>query len=436
MKKLAIKIIAAAVALTLILSMAACTGQAGKSAYEIARDNGFTGSEQEWLASLSGTDGRDGKDAEAFDIYTLFDAYLETYTDATFEEFLQSFLVADYYDVEYAAARAVQSIVSIRSRFKSQSGGFRPTVTTYYAAGSGVVYKSSGEDFYIITNYHVVYDYTSITENHIADEILVYSYGGGSFTEAEFIGGSVSKDIAIIKASSAELQEYLKPAVVTDSGNLTLGSRAIVAGNPLNEGIAVTSGIISVDSEEIEMEALDAPSNTVYMRVIRTDTPINSGNSGGGMFNTRGELIGIVNAKTVSSGVESMGYAIPSNVAKGIADCVIENASKKCVLGIVVTATEFNIEYDSQISSITLAQKLEVTEITAGSLADGKLLTGDILLSALIGSSGEISLTRSFHLSDFLYKARVGDTLYLTVLRGGTETEVSLTIGSGNFTSV
>lgn len=434
MKKLISRIGVLIVVVLVCVSACACSlGLAGKSAYEIACENGFAGTEQEWLASLVG---KDGQDAQEIDIYTLFDAYLELYPETSFEEFLRTFISSDYYDTEYAAAKGLQSAMRVRSRFQTRSGGLRPTTTTYYSEGSGVVYKIEGAYAYIITNYHMVYDYDSITQNKIADEILVYSYGSETSIKAEYVGGSASKDVAVIKTVAASLPDFMKTADIADSNSVTPGMRSVAVGNPLAYGISVSSGIVSVDSEEIEMDALDSAGSTIVMRVIRTDTAINSGNSGGGLFNSKGELIGIVNAKTVLSGVENIGYAIPINVAAGIADCVIDNDSKKCILGITVAASASVVTYDSAKNSVAIIESVVVDSITAGGLADGVLQKGDLLLSVKINNDEFFSITRIFHLSDYLYKARQGDILSLEINRGGEILILQMTVGSGNFSLV
>lgn len=419
----------------LCLSFTACNLQ-GKSAYEIACENGFEGTELEWLESLNGKDGINGQDGQSgVDIYALFDAYLEVNPESTFAEFLNSFLIVDYYDTEYAAAKGIQSVVRIRSRFQTQSGGSRPTTSAYYAEGSGVIYRLNSGVVYIITNYHVVYDYDSITTNKIADEILIYSYGTETAINAEFIGGSITKDIAVIKASAVSLPSYMKTVTIADSNSITAGERAVVVGNPLADGVSVTSGVVSVDSEEIKMDALDS-SDKVNMRVIRSDAAINSGNSGGGMFNSRGELLGIVNAKVVSSGVENIGFAIPVNVAAGIADCVIENNSKKCVMGITVTASSSIIVYNSAKSKIELKESVKIESVNSGALVEGVLQKGDILLSVSISGGEKFYLTRIFHLSDYLYKARPGNIIYLEIERGGADMTLQITAASESFNVV
>ena len=415
-------------------------GEDGKnlqgSAYDIARSHGFTGTEEEWLASLAGkdgTNGSNGKDAPALDIYDLFDAYSDAYPGATFEDFLNAFLAADSYDAEFAAAKGLSSVLQVGSRFQKRSGGPSSATTPYYAQGSGVVYRIEGGNAYVITNYHVVYDYESVTTDKIADEILVRAYGHTAAVAGVFLGGSVSKDIAVIKVTASELPEFVRAADIADSNDISLGMRAVAVGNPLANGLSVTSGIISVLSEEIEMDALDSATAKVSMRVFRTDTAINQGNSGGGMFNARGELIGIVNAKTISSGVEGMGYAIPSNVAVGIADNVIDNSSKKFVFNIFVTTVNPLTIYDPVTNKIQLTASVVVDSVTAGGAAVGYLQKGDVLLSVRLNSGDTFALTQIYQLSDYLYRVRLGDVIHLEVERGGETITVSVTAGASSF---
>jgi|GEM_PF-5242917 len=223
----------------LCFSFTACTG---KSAYELARENGFAGTEREWLDSLKGSN---GQDAAPIDIYALYDAYLIEHPGASFADFLHYFSIVDYYDTEYAAAKGIQSAVSIYSTFK-KNASFGQT-TSYSSAGSGVVYKIQSGSVYIITNYHVVYDRDSNKSNGIADTIEVYSYGyekTGMVVQAQFIGGSITKDIAVIKASYASFNSNssIKAVEIKDSNEIALGERVVAIGNPSAEGISVSAG--------------------------------------------------------------------------------------------------------------------------------------------------------------------------------------------------
>lgn len=243
------------------------------------------------------------------DINALYQMYITEYPSGSFEEFLK---LLNYYDTSYATSKAVNSVVTIYSTF-TKNTMVRPgqyISSDVIAAGSGVIYEIRGNDVFIITNYHVIYDRDSTTANSRAKKIAVYA-NAHEDTEilAEFVSGSKENDIAVIKASLSNFHDCITAATI--SKDLYLGERVIAIGNPLAAGISVTSGVVSVAYEEITMEALDDAKKTVTIGVIRTDTAINSGNSGGGLFNIYGELIGIVNAKTVESGVENMGYAIP-----------------------------------------------------------------------------------------------------------------------------
>ncbi|MCL2752200.1 MAG: S1C family serine protease [Firmicutes bacterium] len=440
MKKLFLIFAASIISIALCFSASACGAMLlpvpGKSAYEIARDNGFTGTEQDWLDSLKGVNGLNGLDAAGFSIYELYDAYLVVHPGATFADFLKEFSVVGYLDTEYAVARAVQSAVKVESTFTVRSGGQNRDAS---AQGAGVVYKLADGYAYIITNYHMVYDKSSTDPNGLAKKIEVWSYAHeirGKYVSAEFVGGSIAKDIAVVKAQTADFSGAVAAAQIADSNGITLGEKTVAVGNPSGMGISASSGIISVDSEIIEMTALDAANSTqkVEMRVMRTDAAINKGNSGGGLFNGRGELIGIVNAKIMD--VENIGFAIPVNVAAGIADCVIDNNSEKCMFGITTVAQSTQTQYNSAKNKVEIIETVAVHGVTAGGLADEKLSAGDKLKAARVNGGALFQLTRNFHLGDFLYRVRPGDTIYVTVEREGTTQEIALAPQAGNFLPV
>ena len=208
-------------------------------------------------------------------------------------------------DTVYAVAQGLRSVVSIYCSHEVTSGGTSiwnptPSTQTYYSSGSGVVYKTEDDgSAFVVTNYHVVYEKGSNTENHISDKIFIYLYGMVNekyAIPATFVGGSANYDIAVLRVDKSEVMKKaiergsVKAVQIGDSDGVLPGQTAIAIGNPATEelgGISVTGGIISVESEYISMTALDS-SGTVEMRVIRTDAPVNSGNSGGGLFNDAG----------------------------------------------------------------------------------------------------------------------------------------------------
>ncbi|MDR3318248.1 MAG: S1C family serine protease, partial [Clostridiales bacterium] len=322
----------------------------GKSAYQIAVEYGFVGTEEEWLESLKGRDGlngADGQNAVDIDIYALFDIYQTEHPGATLGEFLEQYLTVESIPNDTAAKRGLRSVVSVVSAFsKNVSSGWGGSSTTqdYSAAGAGVIYRISGSAAYITTNYHVVYDSDSISKT--STNIKVYFYGqeyDKYSVAAEYIGGSPTKDVAVLRIDSPVLSSgAFLAADFADSNTILPGNYAVAIGNPAAEGISVTAGIVSVDSEMINMQSLTNANETIVMRVLRLDAAVNGGNSGGGLFNQNGKLIGIVNAKTSDTSIENIAYAIPSNVVRGIADIVIDNigsggAAGKFTLGITTT---------------------------------------------------------------------------------------------------
>lgn len=409
---------------SLLLLTACQNGADGLSAYEIAVQNGFEGSEAEWLASLKGEDGKDGENGE--DGKDGKDGNGSGSSSDTVRDINEALLAS----------------VSIYCRFDQKSSSpilGSASSGTSYSAGSGVIYKLDREagDAYIITNYHVVYGSKNSLNGPISDDIRVYLYGmffdGTSNMEntgiaAEYIGGSMTYDIAVLKITDSDVlrnsdAKQVKPA---DSNAVTAGMAALAIGNPEGSGTSITSGIVSVESEYISMLAVDDVT-PITLRVIRIDTAVNSGNSGGGLFNADGELIGIVNAKTKKEGVENIGYAIPSNVAVYVADNLIdycdgkENTQmQKCLVGITVTTTGSRAVYDEESGSITLYDTVTIMEVTETSIAQGVLKAGDILTKLTLDGK-EYEIRRQHELTDAVLNARVGSTISLTVLRDGEE---------------
>ena len=356
-------------------------------------------------------------------------------------------------NIAYATASGLRSAVSIYCTFETTYGGtnpWNPTPSTqsYYTTGSGVIYQLEADgSAFIVTNHHVVYDSSSNTDNHISDKIYIYLYGledEAYAIPATYVGGSANYDIAVLRVDKSEV---LKDAVATgaaaaitvaNSDELTPGMTTIAIGNPSASdtdlgGISVTKGIVSVDSEYITMTASDN-SGQVQFRVIRIDAPVNSGNSGGGLFNDEGELIGIVNAKISSSSVENIGYAIPSSVVRAIADNIIDYCyGKDCesvmrgILGITIETSAYSTAYDTETGLLVRYEEISVHEVTTGGLGESILKAGDVIKSITIGDK-TVTVTRQHHLIDAMLDVRVGDTVSIVIVRDGTEQTVSTTI--------
>ena len=340
---------------------------------------------------------------------------------------------------EVAAAKALMSAVSIK---------------TDTASGSGVIFRMSEDksEAYILTNYHVVYDSST---RGISKNIKAYLYGmesqlygDKSFNysmRAQYVGGTVEYDLAVLKVKGSEvlLGSSARACDFADSNEVRILETAIAVGNAAGSGISVTMGKINVDSETIRLLASDEKTE-LELRVMRTDAAVNSGNSGGGLFNAKGELIGIVNAKSASSTTDNIGYAIPSNVAKYIAENILyycdgENGEKnayKCLLGINVEIAELKTEYDEETGLLVRKERVKVKEvISTTSAAYGILKSGDIINSIKIDGK-EYKVTRMFQVVDAMLNARVKSEVIINVTRGAEEKDLMIPFTASHISKV
>ncbi len=385
------------------------------SAYDIAKKNGYEGSEEQWLVSLRGNDGADGADLNIYDIY-------QTALDSGFEGSYLDFL-DKYLDFEQSADNSAAITKGLRSAVLIECTIHNITHMDSVQAGAGVVYRLNKTEgsAYIITNYHVVY---STSLNTVSNDITITPYGSDKKISAEYIGGSAIYDIAVLRTSDAYFTTDLPLAVSIANYDVCVGQTAIAIGNPAGYGISATTGIVSVESEYLTMNAIDDRSQSVQSRAIRTDAAVNSGNSGGGLFDADGNLIGIVNAKSADTSYQNMGYAIPVSVATAVAQNIINNHGTflKGTLGITVES----VNPHSYLSDgkIRIAETVTVKEVEGASV--GKVVRGDIIRSISIDGV-ETTVTRSFHITDVMLLSSPGDVVTLKVLRGNTELTVSVT---------
>ena len=347
-----------------------------------------------------------------------------------------------------AAGKALLSVVSVNCVFKTYSSGLYPGSSSKEkaAAGSGVIYRldKNRGDAYIITNYHVVYYSGANTENGISDDITVYLYGQESSEyaiPAKYIGGSMNYDLAVLKVEGSRVlaESNAMAAEFADSNEVAVLDQAIAVGNPEDLGISATLGYVNVDSEYITLEGADG-STTIQIRVMRIDTAVNGGNSGGGLFNGVGNLIGIVNAKLTES--ENMGYALPSNFVKYVTDNIIyycdgtdRESVFRCYLGITVGAKELYTEYDKETGRVHRRETVSISSIENNSIAKGKLEVGDVINSIVIDGV-EYNVTRMYVVTDAMLNARVGSVVKVNVTRGGATKTVEITITESALTAV
>lgn len=363
----------------------------------------------------------------------------------------------DHYDVtinaenqdNVAVAKALLSTVSIDCVFKTASSypsGFGSTSREKTSSGSGVIFKLDKEkgDAYVITNFHVVYYNMSNTANGISSDISLYLYGQESkeyAIPAKYIGGSMNYDIAILKVEGSRVLAESNAVEVefANSDNVAVLDKAIAVGNPEDLGISATLGYVNVDSEYITIDGADG-STEIQIRVMRMDTAVNSGNSGGGLFDANGNLIGIVNAKLTDS--ENMSYSIPANFVKYVADNIIYYCDGKdnekvmrCYLGITVGAKELYTVYDKETGKVHKREVVSIAAIESGSIANGKLKVGDVINSITIDGV-EYDVTRMFVVTDAMINARVDSVVTVNVTRAGVTQDVKITITQSSLTQV
>ena len=544
----------------------------GKSAYEQAVDNGYTGTVTEWLKSLNGSDG------ESVELEDLYNAYLSennlTTTEYTYSEFITEYfsnLVADSEETtsltELATQSALRSTVDILYSFYLNdpiiyvsSGTLNSTGEQVYiidennneryasigvSAGSGVIYKMDNDTAYIITNYHVVYannytndsDYrvyynsstneyftatydesmikttttgswwggisnaryiqaSSIEEapiyTHFLDtyEIYLNGYQSAEYAiSATFVGGSADNDIAVLKVEkdASPNNEIMfngnyKAADIGDSSNLAVGEGILAVGNPLLadtssvsdeqnvdeyvndiknsyvDALCLTStdGVVSNLSEYCNFESIIDSSKVVKLRLIRVSSAINAGNSGGGLYDLNGRLVGIVNGKIESASYDNVGYAIPINIASRLADKIIaecdddkiETTQVKIVddesLGLTLLVSTRNAVYDSNDLTWKVTNSVIVEDVSPLSLAENAgIKVGDVIESVTINGI-VYELNYDYELNDLLLKViyNSSDNYSIKFNISRTENEsltnldITLNLTNSNFVSI
>lgn len=454
MKNIMKKIVTLLLFVVVAFTVCSCKSDNVINAYDIAVENGFVGTEAEWLEALKGSDGKDGingingedgKDA-SFTIEDLYQSAVDNGYEGDFFEFLKEYLNSNLSNSnsEQAINNALFSVVSIVAEYTVLE---YQTLRSAYSSGSGVIYKLDKEagDALIITNFHVIYNVVAYGNNKFAKNVNLFLYGqeySNFAIPATILGGSMTYDIAILKVENSDIIKNSQATTATfaDSNKIKVGSTAIAIGNPDGAGISATQGIVSVDSEYIDLYAADE-STLLQFRSIRVDAAVNPGNSGGGLFNDKGELIGIVNAKTVSDDIENMGYAIPSTLAKAVAENVIWNATRgnsgvsKGLMGITVVVEESYAVYNQELQMAEIIEKVVIEEVSAGALAYGHLMADDVILS--LEHNGNLTeITRNFFIVEYMLNVRPGDEVKVTVLRNGQEVTVTLTMKEENFTTL
>lgn len=435
------------------------------------------------------TNGKDGQDGEDADINAIYEAYKElTGKDVTFEEFLAEYLSTNS-DMSTVIGSSLQSVAKIYAEFVETetvvSGGsiFRPQYTTRsaiaVATGAAVIYQmdENADGYtYFVTDYHVIYDNKADASRNNADgtkiarSIHAYLYGsegapsavdangdgyadtdengyavydyGDQAIELEYVGGTITYDIAVLRARTSDVKAINEDAkAVTLADEYHVGEAAIAIGNPEGNGLSVTQGIISTESEYITLSIDDTPRS---YRSVRIDTALYSGNSGGGLFNKNGELIGITNAGNQSD--QNINYAVPLDIVKNAADSILfydrdgndgTNGVYRLMLGVTVTTQNSRYVYDSATGYGRICEEVVLSAVNDGSVADQMGLAAGDILTAVILNGKTYEISRSFEIEDLSLTVRANDIVQFVYTRdGGSMTTDGYTVSASSLTSI
>lgn len=291
------------------------------------------------------------------------------------------------------------------------------TIETYvnnraYASGTGFVFKTEGDKAYILTNSHVISNSNSVK----------VTFTNNKQVTADVVGSDDYSDIAVL---SVNKDDILLIAETGSSEDMRVGDTTFAVGAPIDSSIyswSVTRGILSGKDRLVEVTSSDNKS-TYVMEVLQTDTAINSGNSGGPLCNSNGQVIGITNMKLASSQIEGIGFAIPIEEALKYAESIISGKQiSRPYLGITI--------YDAT-NYYSNTRGIYIEYVEQNSAADkAGLQKGDKILEV---NGKEVS--NSSYFKHELYKYDVGEQITIKVERNGKEKEIKITLGSNNIAS-
>lgn len=304
------------------------------------------------------------------------------------------------------------SIVGITVEYSVNSIFYRnfTTNSTAKAEGSGILIS---EDGYILTNNHIVNSSSNSSYYEVgkANKVTVYLYNDKTAYDAEIIGTDEQTDLAVIKINKTGLQA----AELGDSDSVQVGEFSMAIGNPLGMQSSVTAGMISA----VNREVTDSDGKTYTL--IQTDAAINSGNSGGALVNSKGQVIGVNTLKLSGTGIEGMGFAIPINSTKDIYEQLIQyNKVKRPYIGITGRDLDEALAKANDLVVGVYVQAVE--DFSAAQKAD--IRNGDVIIEA----DGQ-KITKMDELNEIKNKHNIGDEMKLKIYRNGSEKEITLTLG-------
>lgn len=329
--------------------------------------------------------------------------------------YVQQTSLSNYSDTAiYAANKILPSIVGIKIEYSVNTTSIfgRSSSSNASASGSGIIIS---EDGYILTNNHVVSSSSSESSLYYqiseATKVSVTLFNDETEYEATIVGQDEQTDLAVIKIDKTGLTK----AEFADSDDVKVGEFAMAVGNPVNMTSTVTTGIISAVNREIT----DSDGKTY--KCIQTDAAINSGNSGGALVNSEGNVIGINTLKLSGTGIEGIGFAIPINSTTDVTSQLIQYSKvKRPYIGISgmdldeTTAQRYNLVIGVYVKSVEDFSSAE----------KGGLKAGDVIIEA----DGK-SIKTMDELNEIKNSHQIGDEIKLKINRDGNEKELTLTLG-------
>ena len=306
----------------------------------------------------------------------------------------------------YAAQKVLPSMVSIKVEYDVNYFGMTKATT---GSGSGVIIS---EDGYILTNNHVISSADSSSFYQVSDakSITVKIYGDETEYPAEIVGTDSQTDLAVLKIDKTGLQA----AELGDSSSVQIGEFVLAIGNPYNLDFSVTAGIISALNREMTVDS------TTY-KVIQADCAINSGNSGGALVNSKGQVIGITTLKLSGTGIEGVSFAIPINDTISIYKTLIEKGK---ISRPFVGVSGLDIDEATAIRN-GLTKGIYVDSVVSGSSAEkAGIKSGDVIVSF----DGK-DISTMDELNEIKNTKNIGDNVEIKFYRKSELKTVTITLG-------
>lgn len=405
----------------------------GQTPYIGENGNWFIGSTDTGVkaAGDDGANGTNGKDAEQIDTYEM---YLNTVEHEDYQGSYLDFIKENFAvntDVTAAVANSCAlSVVEVKAYNN----------TTNVTSGSGVIYQLDEDgNAIILTNYHVVVGSGSTVKTKF--DLRLYGQQENTYIHAEYVGGSSTYDIAVLKVTESELLKTSgAKAVSFNTSAPVLGETCISIGNANTYGIAVNKGVISVESEYVYMTVAG---DRLLRRLIRHDAYIAGGSSGGGLFDINGQLIGLTCGGQDGTDIH---YAIPSSLVYSVVNSILRSADNG---GVKPTIADLGIEttyistpkYNPETGLVEITDKVSISSISEGLIQTANTLAeGDVIVSITINPTSAteqtITLSREYQLNEVLLTIPANTTIMLNCLRNTTPVSATVTVLANNLVAV